>query len=89
MAAATSGSPKFFLGTDSAPHPKHAKVLDSGAGAERVHSKLLAQRRGWACLGARHVCRLTRVFPGPRLPWSAGVYVLLRDHGILYDTRAA
>lgn len=27
MAAATSGSPKFFLGTDSAPHPKGAKVI--------------------------------------------------------------
>ena len=26
LAAATSGSPRFFLGTDSAPHPKHAKV---------------------------------------------------------------
>jgi len=25
VAAATSGSPKFFLGTDSAPHPRHAK----------------------------------------------------------------
>ena len=25
-AAATSGHPRFFLGTDSAPHPKHAKV---------------------------------------------------------------
>ena len=26
LGAATSGSPKFFLGTDSAPHPKTAKV---------------------------------------------------------------
>ena len=25
MLAATSGSPKFFLGTDSAPHARHAK----------------------------------------------------------------
>jgi dihydroorotase len=25
IAAATSGSPKFFLGTDSAPHAKHRK----------------------------------------------------------------
>lgn len=30
MAAATSGSPKFFLGTDSAPHAKHAKVRSGG-----------------------------------------------------------
>jgi dihydroorotase len=25
VAAATSGNPKFFLGTDSAPHPRHSK----------------------------------------------------------------
>ncbi|AKS43249.1 dihydroorotase [Wenzhouxiangella marina] len=30
VAAATSGSPKFFLGTDSAPHPKAAKESDCG-----------------------------------------------------------
>jgi len=29
-AAATSGSPKFFLGTDSAPHTKHAKESSCG-----------------------------------------------------------
>jgi dihydroorotase len=28
--AATSGNPKFFLGTDSAPHPVHAKQSDCG-----------------------------------------------------------
>jgi len=30
VAAATSGDPKFFLGTDSAPHPKGAKESDCG-----------------------------------------------------------
>jgi dihydroorotase len=29
-AAAISGSPKFFLGTDSAPHPRHAKETGCG-----------------------------------------------------------
>lgn len=29
-AAATSGDPKFFLGTDSAPHPRHAKESACG-----------------------------------------------------------
>ena len=29
-AAATSGNPKFFLGTDSAPHPRHAKETACG-----------------------------------------------------------
>ncbi|QQE67217.1 dihydroorotase [Leptolyngbya sp. BL0902] len=28
--AATSGNPKFFLGTDSAPHPRHSKESDCG-----------------------------------------------------------
>lgn len=30
VAAATSGSPRFFLGTDSAPHPTGAKETDCG-----------------------------------------------------------
>ncbi len=30
VAAATSGDPKFFLGTDSAPHPVHAKEAACG-----------------------------------------------------------
>jgi dihydroorotase len=30
VAAATSGSPRFFLGTDSAPHAKHDKEADCG-----------------------------------------------------------
>ncbi len=33
-AAATSGSPKFFLGSDSAPHPRHAK--ESGCGCAGI-----------------------------------------------------
>jgi dihydroorotase len=30
VAAATSGNPKFFLGTDSAPHPRHTKEASCG-----------------------------------------------------------
>jgi dihydroorotase len=30
VAAAVSGNPKFFLGTDSAPHPRHAKEAACG-----------------------------------------------------------
>ncbi len=30
VVAATSGDPKFFLGTDSAPHPRRAKETDCG-----------------------------------------------------------
>ncbi len=41
LEAATSGSPKFFLGTDSAPHPRHAKERAGGcAGIFSAHAAL-------------------------------------------------
>lgn len=39
--AATSGNAKFFLGTDSAPHPKHAKESSCGcAGSYTAHAAI-------------------------------------------------
>jgi dihydroorotase len=39
--AAVSGSPKFFLGTDSAPHPRSAKETDCGcAGIYTAHAAI-------------------------------------------------
>lgn len=41
IAAATSGSSKFFLGTDSAPHAKHAKESACGcAGSYTAHAAI-------------------------------------------------
>jgi dihydroorotase len=41
LAAATSGNPKFFLGTDSAPHARHTKEADCGcAGIYTGHAAL-------------------------------------------------
>ena len=41
VAAATSGNPKFFLGTDSAPHPRGAKESACGcAGVFSAHAAL-------------------------------------------------
>ena len=41
VAAATSGNPKFFLGTDSAPHPRHAKESICGcAGIYTAHAAI-------------------------------------------------
>jgi dihydroorotase len=41
LKAATSGSPKFFLGTDSAPHPKSAKETACGcAGMYTAHAAI-------------------------------------------------
>lgn len=41
VAAATSGNPKFFLGTDSAPHPRGAKESSCGcAGIYTAHAAI-------------------------------------------------
>jgi dihydroorotase len=42
VAAAVSGNPKFFLGTDSAPHPQHAKqrILGCAAGSYTAHAAI-------------------------------------------------
>ncbi len=41
VAAATSGNPKFFLGTDSAPHPVHLKEHATGcAGCYTAHAAI-------------------------------------------------
>lgn len=41
IAAATSGNPRFFLGTDSAPHAKHAKEAACGcAGCYSAHAAI-------------------------------------------------
>jgi dihydroorotase len=41
IAAATSGNPRFFLGTDSAPHAKHTKETACGcAGCYSAHAAL-------------------------------------------------
>ena len=41
-AAATSGNPRFFLGTDSAPHPQGAKVGSHQAPSARARPALVA-----------------------------------------------
>jgi len=41
LAAAVSGDPRFFLGTDSAPHPRHAKEAACGcAGIFSAHAAI-------------------------------------------------
>jgi dihydroorotase len=51
--AATSGSPKFFLGTDSAPHARHAKECAAGcAGIYSAHAALELYAEAFAAQGA-------------------------------------
>jgi dihydroorotase len=45
--AATSGNPKFFLGTDSAPHPRYAKESTCGcAGIYTAHAEAALKKAG-------------------------------------------
>ncbi len=51
--AATSGSPKFFLGTDSAPHPAHLKEHASGcAGCYTAHAAMELYAEAFDSVGA-------------------------------------
>ena len=53
VAAATSGSPKFFLGTDSAPHPAELKEHASGcAGCYTAHAALEMYAEAFDAAGA-------------------------------------
>ena len=58
VAAATSGNPRFFLGTDSAPHPQHgsagkAKECDCGcAGCFTAHAALELYAEAFDSVGA-------------------------------------
>jgi dihydroorotase len=90
--AATSGNPKFFLGTDSAPHPRNAKEAGCGcAGIYTAHAALelyavafeeagaLAQLEGFA---AEHGAS----FYG--LPHNRGTVTLVRGEWRVPETLA-
>ena len=50
---ATSGNPKFFLGTDSAPHAKHTKEHECGcAGCYTAHAAIELYAEAFAAAGA-------------------------------------
>jgi dihydroorotase len=53
LKAATSGNPRFFLGTDSAPHSKHAKEGPCGsAGVYTAHAALELYAEAFESAGA-------------------------------------
>ncbi len=53
VAAATSGNPKFFLGTDSAPHPAHLKEHATGcAGCYTAHAAMEMYAEAFGAAGA-------------------------------------
>jgi dihydroorotase len=81
--AATSGGPKFFLGTDSAPHARGEKESACGcAGCFTAHAALELYAEAFARAGALERLEAFASFSGPdfyRLPRNAGRVTLVRD----------
>ena len=81
--AATSGSPKFFLGTDSAPHPAHLKEHATGcAGCYTAHAALEMYAEAFDNAGALDKLEAFASFNGPDfydLPRNQGQVTLQRQ----------
>jgi dihydroorotase len=83
MAAATSGNPKFFLGTDSAPHARHTKENDCGcAGCYNAHAALELYAEAFDAAGALDRLEAFASFHGAdfyRLPRNTDKVTLVRE----------
>jgi dihydroorotase len=81
--AATSGSPRFFLGTDSAPHPAHLKEHATGcAGCYTAHAALEMYAEVFDNAGALDKLEAFASFNGPDfydLPRNQGQVTLQRQ----------
>jgi len=83
VAAAISGNPKFFLGTDSAPHAKHLKEHACGcAGCYTAHAALELYAEAFETAGALDRLEAFASFYGPdfyRLPRNAAKVTLMKE----------
>ncbi|MEK9951371.1 MAG: dihydroorotase [Curvibacter sp.] len=83
VAAATSGSPKFFLGTDSAPHPAHLKEHATGcAGCYTAHAAIEMYAEAFDAAGRLDRLEGFASFHGADfygLPRNAGTITLRRE----------
>ena len=81
--AATGGSPKFFLGTDSAPHPRSEKESACGcAGCFTAHAALELYAEAFDRAGALDRLEAFASFNGPdfyRLPRNTARVTLVRE----------
>ncbi len=88
--AATGGSPKFFLGTDSAPHASHLKEHASGcAGCYTAFSALELYAEAFDNAGALDKLEAFASFNGPAfygLPRNSGTVTLRRQAWQLPET---
>ncbi|MGM9425772.1 dihydroorotase [Hydrogenophaga sp. MI9] len=83
VAAATGGSPKFFLGTDSAPHPAHLKEHATGcAGCYTAHAAIEMYAEAFEAAGALDKLEAFASFNGPAfygLPRNSGTITLRKE----------
>ena len=81
--AAASGSDRFFLGTDSAPHPAHVKEHASGcAGCYTAHAAMELYAEAFDAAGALDKLEGFASFHGPAfygLPRNSGTLTLVRE----------
>jgi dihydroorotase len=81
--AATSGSDRYFLGTDSAPHPAHLKEHASGcAGCYTAHAAMELYAEAFDAAGALDKLEGFASFHGPAfygLPRNSGTLSLVRE----------
>ncbi len=90
--AATSGNPRFFLGTDSAPHAIHAKETACGcAGCYTAHAAIELYAEAFDRAGALDKLEAFASFYGPDfygLPRNTDTITLQRDAWQVEATRA-
>ncbi|WP_286239389.1 dihydroorotase [Neptuniibacter halophilus] len=81
--AATSGSKQFFLGTDSAPHMKHAKEAACGcAGSYTAHAAIELYAEAFEAAGALDKLEAFASFNGPDfygLPRNSDTITLVKE----------
>ena len=91
VAAATSGNPKFFLGTDSAPHPRRAKESACGcAGIYTAHAALELYAEAFEQAGALDRLEAFASFHGAdfyRLPRNRDTITLERKSWTVPEER--
>ena len=92
LAAATSSNPKYFLGTDSAPHPRHAKESACGcAGIYSAHAAIELYAEAFESAGALDRLEPFASFHGPdfyRLPRNTDSITLEKQSWTVPETLA-
>jgi dihydroorotase len=92
LAAATSGDPRFFLGTDSAPHPKGQKESGCGcAGIYSAHAALALYAEAFDSVGALDKLEGFASFHGADfygLPRNTGHITLVKQSQTIPDDYA-